>query len=107
MAVESNIQAFVVTPDAPVHMGNLVDVTQSTAQVGQETGCYVGCTPPTVEVGPTLAPAESVTPQVAVPPKGPELPFTGADVTELALFGTAAIVAGALLARRKRANATR
>ena len=75
---------------------------------GADATCYTGCTPPTVS--PT-----------SVPPPGPKttdpvhttkmvngsssLPFTGADIGELAAVGVGAVVVGGVLTRRRRRTA--
>jgi len=67
--------------------------------------CYTGCTPPTVAnnsvVPPTTSPSGNgtVTPTVS---GSSSLPFTGADVGELAAVGVGAIVVGGILVRRRR-----
>ena len=73
------------------------------------TNCYTGCTtpltsPPTTPVttpAPLVsAPIAPVEPKAAVAAGG--LPFTGADISEMAAVGAGAIVAGGLLVRRSR-----
>jgi hypothetical protein len=77
------------------------------AVAGADTTCYTGCTPGTVQ-------NVSVTPSTAATAiDGPSrssalvngsssLPFTGADIGELAVVGAGAIVIGGILARRRR-----
>ncbi len=76
--------------------------------------CYTGCTPPTVDnntvVPPTTSPsssgAGSTSPSATLTVSGSSsLPFTGADVGELAAVGVGAIVVGGVLARRRRRTA--
>jgi LPXTG-motif cell wall-anchored protein len=75
------------------------------------TDCYPSCTTPTVSAnsnGPT--PAGTSTSDGGTPADGAvtvsdgssSLPFTGADIEELAVVGVAAVVAGGLLTRRRR-----
>lgn len=71
--------------------------------------CYSSCTPPTVDgstVG-TLGPADpggttDPTNQSPAVNGSSSLPFTGADVVELAAIGLGAVAVGGVLARRKR-----
>ena len=77
----------------------------SATVVPQSLDCYVGCTPPVV-TPPTGSP---VIPQVvthAAVHVGSNLPFTGADVQELAVIGLGAVLAGGLLLIRRRRHAT-
>ncbi|MGD0882528.1 MAG: LPXTG cell wall anchor domain-containing protein [Acidimicrobiales bacterium] len=66
--------------------------------------CYTGCTPPTVAnnsvVPPTTTPGTGTTSQTVS--GSSSLPFTGADVSELAAVGIGAIVIGGVLVRRRR-----
>jgi LPXTG-motif cell wall-anchored protein len=68
--------------------------------VTEPAGCV---TTPTVS-GKTdpVVPASSGTPPVKTTSTTSSLPFTGADVAELAVIGTGAVLAGGLLARRRR-----
>jgi LPXTG-motif cell wall-anchored protein len=54
--------------------------------------------------GTTPATGPAVTPAAATPPSASptSLPFTGADVEELAVVGVGAVLAGTLLLRRRR-----
>jgi hypothetical protein len=77
------------------------------AVAGADATCYTGCTPP------------SVSPSVVTPPTTPDgvqpasvtvngsssLPFTGADIGELAAVGVGAVVIGGVLTRRRRRTA--
>jgi LPXTG-motif cell wall-anchored protein len=67
----------------------------------------VSGTSTTPTVAPTVTPVTTV-----VTPKGPDpvatttsLPFTGADVEELAVVGAGAVLAGGLLLRRRKRTA--
>jgi hypothetical protein len=67
------------------------------------TTCYTGCTtpltsPPTTPVPVVSAPIEPK----AAPVAGGGLPFTGADISEMAAVGAGALVAGGLMVRRSR-----
>lgn len=82
------------------------------AMAGADTTCYTGCTPPTVNENVTTPPA--VNNNVVAPSShdpinttasvngSSSLPFTGADIGELAVVGAGAIVVGGVLARRRR-----
>jgi LPXTG-motif cell wall-anchored protein len=75
------------------------------------TDCYPSCTAPTVSAnsnGPSPdgsstsdggSPAAAAT---TLSDGSSSLPFTGADIEELAVVGVAAVVAGGLLTRRRR-----
>ena len=69
--------------------------------------CYPTCTPPTVSSN-SLVPSAPVAPKVqpahttASVNGSSSLPFTGADIGELAAVGAGAIVLGGVLARRRR-----
>jgi hypothetical protein len=71
-----------------------------------DTGCYTGCTPPTVSNNTVPPPAPRQTDPVHTSASmgngSASLPFTGADVGELAAIGAGAIVIGGVLARRRR-----
>jgi len=70
-----------------------------------DTTCYTGCTPPTVSNNTVPPPTPSSTDPVhtAASVNGSSsLPFTGADIGELAAIGAGAIVLGGVLARRRR-----
>jgi len=77
------------------------------------TGCYTGCAAPTVAatsvgISPSSGLPYSSTTSAATPttPGGSSsLPFTGADVEELAVVGVGAVLAGGLLLRRRRSVA--
>ncbi len=69
------------------------------------TSCYTGCTAPTVSASTVPPPSTSGTGtnQASASVEGSSsLPFTGADVGELAAVGAGAIVVGGVLARRRR-----
>ncbi len=66
--------------------------------------CYTGCTPPEVSsatVTPTTV-APSDPGSTAMVNGSSSLPFTGADIGELAAIGAGAVVIGGVLARRRR-----
>lgn len=74
---------------------------------GADSSCYTGCTPPIVS--PTSVPVSPRgtdpvhTAAVATTTNGSSsLPFTGADVGELAAVGVGAVVIGGVLTRRRR-----
>jgi hypothetical protein len=71
-------------------------------------GCYTGCTPPNVSgnvvVPPTTGSAQHVTTTAQVDGSS-SLPFTGADIGELAAVGAGAVVVGVVLTRRRRSAA--
>ncbi len=71
--------------------------------VAGATGCYTGCTPPavasTVVSPPTTTASDGTTAQVQ---GSSSLPFTGADIGELAAVGAGAIAVGVVLTRRRR-----
>lgn len=77
------------------------------------TGCYTGCTPPTIastsdgsnNLPFTASPAASTPGSAAPTGTTSSLPFTGADVEELAAIGVGAVLAGGLLIRRRRSHA--
>lgn len=62
--------------------------------------------PPTIHGNTTVAPTASVQPYDGTPTSAStaptSLPFTGADVEELAVLGLGAVVAGGVLLRRRR-----
>ncbi|MGA2837666.1 MAG: hypothetical protein ABSF84_13810 [Acidimicrobiales bacterium] len=68
--------------------------------------CYTGCTPSTVAnnnvVPPTTSPSSGDGSTTLTVSGSSSLPFTGADVGELAAIGVGAIVVGGVLARRRR-----
>ena len=81
------------------------------AVAGADTTCYTGCTPSTVEnntaVPPSTATATSHTDPIHTTGTvngSSSLPFTGADIGELAAVGAGAIVLGGVLARRRRSH---
>jgi len=75
------------------------------AGAADNSGCYVGCSPPVVS-GSLVAPVTAA-PTVANPNEAgsSSLPFTGADVVELSAVGIGAVLAGGMLARRRRVSA--
>jgi len=70
------------------------------------SGCYVGnvaCTGSTVNGNNVAVPPPTDPVQTAASVSNPSsLPFTGADIGELAAVGAGAIVVGGVLARRRR-----
>jgi LPXTG-motif cell wall-anchored protein len=85
------------------------------ASSSPDGGCYTGCAPPPqlpasgTPAGSTdpVATGTGATPAVTPTPSSgglTSLPFTGADVEELAVIGVGALVAGGLLVRRRRSN---
>jgi hypothetical protein len=77
--------------------------------VAGAAGCYTGCTPPTVSsslVTPSSTdPIHASTTTTAQVNGSSSLPFTGADVGELAVVGAGAVVVGVVLTRRRRSAA--
>lgn len=77
-----------------------------------DTTCYTGCTTPitsppttvTPQVSPTVetTPAPTPTEPPVVKAAASSLPFTGADIEEMAAVGAGALVVGGLLVRRSR-----
>ena len=76
-----------------------------------DTACYTGCIPPSVN--PNSVPLPNPVPQpkpvlanptttIHVVNGSSSLPFTGADVGELAAVGLGAVVIGGVLTRRRR-----
>jgi len=80
---------------------------------GADATCYTGCTPSTVSPvsvpppGPTsTSPTSNNGVQTTVIVNGSSsLPFTGADIGELAAVGVGAVVIGGVLTRRRRRTA--
>ncbi len=80
-----------------------------------QPGCYNNCEPPAIASNSTgVAPSSASS--SALPVTEPSssssssgssssLPFTGADVEELAVIGAGAVIVGGLLNRRRRAQA--
>lgn len=72
------------------------------------TTCYTACTPPTVSPNTVVPPSPPSTdgPQTAasttIANGSSTLPFTGADIGELAAVGIGAVVIGGVLTRRRR-----
>jgi LPXTG-motif cell wall-anchored protein len=80
------------------------------AVAGADTTCYTGCTPPTVSPASVPPPSPSSTKPVHTTAStavngSSSLPFTGADIGELAVVGVGAVVIGGVLARRRRRTA--
>jgi hypothetical protein len=75
------------------------------AVAGAASTCYTGCTPATVQntsVTPTTTGGNDGSRTSALVNGSSSLPFTGADIGELAAVGAGAIVIGGVLARRRR-----
>jgi hypothetical protein len=76
--------------------------------VAGAAGCYPTCTPSTVASTSVLPPASSTTHgtdpvhTTAQVNGSSSLPFTGADVGELAVIGAGAVAVGVVLTRRRR-----
>ena len=72
------------------------------------TTCYTGCTPPTVSPNTVLPPSPPSTDgtqtaaTTTIANGSSSLPFTGADIGELAVVGVGAVVIGGVLTRRRR-----
>ncbi|HEY5025308.1 MAG TPA: hypothetical protein VII76_10050 [Acidimicrobiales bacterium] len=67
-----------------------------------DTTCYTGCTtaissPPVTQATPVVEPAP-----IAKVAAGASLPFTGADIEEMAAVGAGALLVGGLMVRRSR-----
>jgi hypothetical protein len=78
--------------------------TVPTVAGATDPGCYTGCTTPSTVLNnnvppPTTSPAHT---SATLANGSSSLPFTGADVGELAAVGAGAVVIGGLLARRRR-----
>jgi hypothetical protein len=72
-----------------------------------DPGCYTSCAPPAIAAttgdgGAVLPAASSGSGKTG---STSSLPFTGADVEELAVVGVGAVLAGGILIRRRRAQA--
>jgi hypothetical protein len=90
---------------APVVLG-------ATSAGAASTACYPSCTPPVVSGNQaTTLPntsgdgAATTAANAATPPTGgssSSLPFTGADVAELAVIGAGTVAVGVVLTRRRR-----
>lgn len=86
----------------------LVSGVAGAASCGSMSGVSCSVTPtvsgvtsaPPVTSATSALPYESAAPSPTAAPSS--LPFTGADVAELAVIGAGAVVAGGLLARRRR-----
>ena len=77
------------------------------AVAGADTTCYTGCTPSTVANNSTVPPGPTTSRTDPLPGTvngSSSLPFTGADIGELAAVGAGAIVVGGVLARRRRSH---
>ncbi len=73
------------------------------AVAGADTTCYTGCTPPAVNNNAVVPPPSTQPVRTAASVDGSSsLPFTGADIGELAVVGAGAVVLGGVLARRRR-----
>jgi hypothetical protein len=81
---------------------------------GADATCYTGCTPPAVSPASVPPPGPNSTDGVpatngvhtsAMVNGSSSLPFTGADIGELAAVGVGAVVIGGVLTRRRRRTA--
>jgi hypothetical protein len=79
------------------------------AVAGADATCYTGCTPPAVSPNVVTPPAttnsDGVQPASVTVNGSSSLPFTGADIGELAAVGVGAVVIGGVLTRRRRRTA--
>jgi len=76
--------------------------------VAGAAGCYTGCTPPTVSSTLVTPPSTDPTPAASTTAQvngSSSLPFTGADIGELAVVGAGAVAVGVVLTRRRRSAA--
>ncbi len=94
-----------ITISSGLALASLVAVPAAAGAAG--TGCYLGCTPSTVAS--TSVPPPSSTTHGTDPVHttaqvngSSSLPFTGADVGELAVIGAGAVAVGVVLTRRRR-----
>lgn len=69
------------------------------------TGCYTGCTPPTLGHAEFITPPPTTLPPHLVAHAVGQMPFTGADIVTLLVVGLAAVALGFFLARRRRSAA--
>jgi len=79
------------------------------SMAGADTTCYTGCKPPVVS--PTVVPVAPTTTDpghtgavATTTSSSSSLPFTGADIGELAAVGIGAVVIGGVLTRRRRTS---
>ncbi len=72
------------------------------AVAGAATGCYTGCTPSTVASTVVSPPSTDPVTTTAQVNGSSSLPFTGADIGELAAVGAGAVAIGVVLTRRRR-----
>jgi hypothetical protein len=70
---------------------------------GADSTCYTGCT--TTATGITTSSGTAATPTPVTTSSSSSLAFTGADISEMAIVGVAAIGIGAVLVRRRRTTA--
>ena len=84
---------------SPSNSANFYVTTDTISANNQD--CYVGCTPPSTTPEATVTPS-TVEIQPTKSPNQPTLPFTGADILQIAGFGLAAVVAGGVLAKRSK-----
>jgi hypothetical protein len=74
-----------------------------TGAAGADTTCYTACT--TDATGITTSSGTATTPTPVTTSSSSSLAFTGADISEMAIIGVAAIGVGAVLVRRRRTTA--
>jgi hypothetical protein len=72
-----------------------------------DTTCYTGCSSPTSGPAPMVTPTVVTNPAPTQAPtlakaSGGALPFTGADISEMAAVGGGALLVGGLMVRRSR-----
>ena len=75
--------------------------------VAGAAGCYTGCTPPDVHNTVVSPPGGGTDPvhTTAQVNGSSSLPFTGADIGELAIVGAGAVAVGVVMTRRRRSAA--
>ncbi len=111
-SVRSVVVAGVLASTALLTSGWLAP---STAGAASDPGCYTSCLPftptdPTDPGGPTTPVTTPTSPGGPTDPGGAgtnsgevsSLPFTGADVAELAVVGVGAVAVGTVLLRRRK-----
>jgi hypothetical protein len=72
---------------------------------GADTTCYTGCTTAATGITTSSGTAATPTPTPVTASSSSSLAFTGADISEMAIVGVAAIGVGAVLVRRRRTTA--
>ncbi len=118
MAVLTRIQKIVACSGVAVASLVVVPaVAQAAPSSAPATDCYTSCTPPTVtgntvplnqdpsDPGANGTVAGSTAALTSTTNGSSSLPFTGADIGELAAVGLGAVAVGGLLTRRRRRSA--